>query len=209
MGVPQTASEVSLFDIVNRGSMAPRGLASRAGAAIQRACAIGAGCRADGAGSANAGITSAANSRRDFCASRTSSVPKLICSEACSNLPIAARGAGDDGFDLVGRADPGAARFDLAVEGERAQPAHRLVVVAIVLGGGAARPVADRLVERAEIFLERPARDLARKPRILVTEHVEGDHHLAVAGVAGVAPGLAVELDERPRIGPIGIAISE
>ena len=54
-----------------------------------RACARGTGCRAGGTDLANAGITSAANSRMDFCASRTSSAPKLICREACSNLPIA------------------------------------------------------------------------------------------------------------------------
>src|SRR5262249_22485280 len=63
--------------------------------------------------------------------------------------------AGDDGPDFFRRADPGAARGDLAVKGERAQPAHRFVVVAIILGRRASRPVAHRLVERAEIFLER------------------------------------------------------
>src|SRR5215467_1999578 len=106
--------------------------------------------------------------------------------------------AADDGLDLVRRADPGAARGDLAVEGERAQPAHRFVVVAIILGGRAPRPIADRLVERAEILLERRARNLAREPRILMTEHVERHHYLAVAGMARRAPRLAIELDERP-----------
>src|SRR5262245_62262613 len=105
--------------------------------------------------------------------------------------------AADDGSDLLRRADPGAAGFDLPVERERAQSARRGVVVAIVLGGRAARPVADRLVERAEIFLERRAGDLAREAAVLVAEHVEGHHHLAVAGMAGRAPGVAVALDER------------
>src|SRR4029079_14159561 len=118
-----------------------------------RACARGTGCRAGGLPSPNAGITSAANSRMDFCASRTSSAPKLICREACSNLPIApltrammsllslggaVAHAGDDVPDFVGGADPCAAGFDLTVEGERAQPAHRGIVIAIVLGGRAA-----------------------------------------------------------------------
>ena len=57
-------------------------------------------------------------------------------------------------------------------------------------------PVADPFVEGAEILLERRPGDLARETRILVTEHVERHHHLAVAGVAGVAPGLAVALDQ-------------
>src|SRR5512132_2173089 len=99
--------------------------------------------------------------------------------------------AADDRLDLVGGADPCAAGLDLAVEGERAQPPHRRVVVAIVLGGRAARPVADGFIERAEIFLEWRPRDLAREPRILVAEHMKRDHDLAVAGMAGVAPRLA------------------
>src|SRR5262249_19147230 len=59
-------------------------------------------------------------------------------------------------------------------------------------------PIAHRLVERAEIFLERRARGLTREPRVLMAEHVERHHDLAVAGVAGRAPGFAIELDERP-----------
>src|SRR5207302_10226058 len=101
--------------------------------------------------------------------------------------------AGDDGLDLFRRADPRSARGDLSVERERAQPAHRFVVVAIILRGGAPRPIADRLVERAEIFLERRARELAREPRILIAEHVERHLHLAVAGTARPAPGLAID----------------
>src|SRR6516225_3747020 len=81
--------------------------------------------------------------------------------------------AGDDGLDLVRRADPGAARGDLAVKGERAQPTHGFVVVAIILRRRASGPIPHRLVERAEIFLERRARDLAREPRVLMAEHVE------------------------------------
>src|SRR5260370_39381518 len=75
--------------------------------------------------------------------------------------------AGDYGLDLFRRADPRSARGDLAVERERAQPAHRFVVVAIILRRGAPCPIADRLVERAEIFLERRAPALAREARIL------------------------------------------
>src|SRR5262249_25851047 len=104
--------------------------------------------------------------------------------------------AADDGLHLVGGADPGAARLDLAVERERAQPSHRLVVIAIVLRA-AALAVAHGLIERAEIFLERRARNVAGEPRVLVTEHVEGDHHLTVAGMAGLTPGLAVKLEQR------------
>src|SRR5262249_43720874 len=85
--------------------------------------------------------------------------------------------AGDDGLDLVRRADPGAARGDLAVEGERAQPAHRFVVVAIILGGRASCPIAPRLVERAEIFLERRARDLARPPGLPLAEPLAPPPH--------------------------------
>src|SRR5215470_18327944 len=106
--------------------------------------------------------------------------------------------AGDDGLDLFRRADPRSARGDLAVERERAQPAHRFVVVAVILRGRAPCPIAHRLVERAEIFLEWRARDLAREPRILMTEHMERHHHLAVTGMAGLAPGFAIEIDQRP-----------
>src|SRR5262245_37073927 len=97
--------------------------------------------------------------------------------------------AGDDGPDLFRRANPGAARGDLAVKGERAQPAHRFVVVAVVLRRRAAGPIAHRLIERAEIFLERRARDLAREPRILIGDNVERHLKLAVTGVAGGTPG--------------------
>src|SRR6516225_9590995 len=76
--------------------------------------------------------------------------------------------AGDDGLDLLRRADPRSARGDLAVERERAQPAHRFVVVAVILRPRAPCPIAHRLVERAEIFLEWRARDLAREPSILL-----------------------------------------
>jgi hypothetical protein len=31
-----------------------------------------------------------------------------------------------------------------------------------------------------------------------MTEHVERHHHLAVAGMAGLAPGFAIEIDQRP-----------
>src|SRR6266513_3809317 len=85
---------------------------------------------------------------------RERSMPKLICREACSNLADRFHHARDHRLDLVGRANPGAARCDLAVERERTQPAHRGVVVAVILRGGAARPIADRLGERAKIFLE-------------------------------------------------------
>ncbi len=105
--------------------------------------------------------------------------------------------AADGRHDLRGRADPGAAGFDLAVEGEGAQAPRRGVVVAIVLRGRAPFPVAHRLVECAEILLERRAGYLAGALGVLVTEHVEGDHHLAVAGMAGIAPGLAVARDQR------------
>ena len=100
--------------------------------------------------------------------------------------------ARDHRLDLVGRANPGAARCDLAVERERTQPAHRGVVVAVILRGGAARPIADRLGERAKIFLERRPRHRAGAARILVAEHVERDHHLAVAAVSDIAPGVAI-----------------
>src|SRR5260221_11512499 len=73
--------------------------------------------------------------------------------------------AGDYGLDLFRRADPRSARGDLAVERERAQPAHRFVVVAIILRRGAPCPIADPLVERAEIFLVRRATDPPRYPR--------------------------------------------
>src|SRR2546429_5796461 len=81
--------------------------------------------------------------------------------------------AGDDGLDLVRRADPRSARGDLAVERKRAQPAHRFVVVAVILRRGAPCPIADRLVERAEIFLERRARALPRGPRLLMPDTLE------------------------------------
>jgi hypothetical protein len=59
-------------------------------------------------------------------------------------------------------------------------------------------PNRQPLVERAEILLERRSGDLARAPRIFVAKHVKRDHHLAVAGMAGLAPRLAVKIDERP-----------
>src|SRR5262249_58284111 len=102
--------------------------------------------------------------------------------------------AGDDGLDLFRRADPRSARGDLAVERERAQAAHRFVVVAVILRGRPPCPIAHRLVERAEIFLEWRARDLAREPRILLTEHMERPPHLPLPRIARPPPGLAHEI---------------
>ena len=118
------------------------------------------------AGSANSGITCEANSRMEFCASRTSMVPKLICSEACSNLPMEPKTRADDRLDLVRSSDPSAARFDLALEGERAQPPHRSCRSRDSPSSGARGPVAGGFVEGAEILLERTrARCRARVAR--------------------------------------------
>src|SRR4051812_4002887 len=73
----------TLFDIVNaataNGSCASRDCARSCPDEMRkqdyRARASGAACRVDGAASVKAGITSAANSRMDFCASRASSAP--------------------------------------------------------------------------------------------------------------------------------------
>ena len=53
-------------------------------------------------------------------------------------------------------------------------------------------PVAHPFIECAEIFLEGTARDLAREAGILVTEHMEGDHHFAFAGMARIPPRLPI-----------------
>src|SRR5262249_14946017 len=143
----------------------------------QRACASGSGRRAEGAPAAKCGMTSAANRRMDPCASPESGAPQMLCHKAGSERADQFEAAGDDGLVLSRRADPGAARGDLAVEGERAQPAHRFVVVAIILGGRASCPIAHRLVERAEIFLERRARDLARPPGLPLAEPLAPPPH--------------------------------
>src|SRR5580704_4075411 len=102
----------------------------------------------------------------------------------------------DDGLDLVGRADPGATRLDLALQRRILHAADRNVVAFVVLGRRALGPFAGGLIERDKIILELAARDLARELCVRVAEHMERDHHFAVAGMAGVAPGLAVDRDQ-------------
>ena len=71
----------------------------------------------DGRARAKCGITSRANNRIDCSASARLIIPKFTCSDAefeATDLTVVAL----DGIaDIVGRADPGGALFDLALEG--------------------------------------------------------------------------------------------
>src|SRR6516225_9165088 len=98
----------------------------------------------------------------------------------------------DDAPDLAWRSDPRAAGFDLAVERKGGELAHRLFIVGIILRSRSPYPVCNGVIERAKVLLERRARDLARAPRVAMTEHVKGDHHFAVPRVSGLPPCIAV-----------------
>src|SRR5271154_1260669 len=84
--------------------------------------------------------------------------------------------AADGGFDLVGRADPGAAGFDLGFQRKVLHPADRDVVALVVLRRRALGPFAGGFEQRGEIILELPTWDFAGKLCVLVAEHVERDH---------------------------------
>src|SRR4029079_18771127 len=99
--------------------------------------------------------------------------------------------------DLVGGADPDAALLDLILEIRLAHLAHRLVVVAIVLGLNLALgPVARRFVHDAEVLIVGIPRYVAGTLAALVTEQVERDHDLAVARMTALAPDLAIARDQ-------------
>src|SRR5262249_23743510 len=100
--------------------------------------------------------------------------------------------ARNDRPDFARRAYPCTTRFDLAVEREGRKLAHGALVTPVVLGGGARNPIAHPFIECPEIFFERSARDVARETGVLVAEHMKGDHHFAVAGMARAAPCLAI-----------------
>src|SRR5262249_3562850 len=86
--------------------------------------------------------------------------------------------------DVGRRADPRSTRGALALEGLAAQPLDDLVVAGIIRRGPAGGPIGSRLQERAEIPVERLARDRGGLFAALVAEHVEGQHDAAFALVS-------------------------
>ena len=102
--------------------------------------------------------------------------------------------------DLVGRADPGAAHRDLLGGVCGSQPRDDLVVAGIIGRGHAVEPITSRVDKRFEISVDQGRRELARPLAILVAEHMEGDHDLAVAGMPRRLPGIAVRCEQRPHL---------
>ena len=101
------------------------------------------------------------------------------------------------GADLVDhlfrRPHPGRARFHLSLERFLEQRLVHLVVARIVLARRALDPGPGRIEYRLEVAVDRVARDLDRLAAVLVAEHVEGEHHLAVPRMAGRPPSLAID----------------
>src|SRR5581483_1851810 len=94
--------------------------------------------------------------------------------------------------------DPGIGAFDLAFEREAFHARDRLVVAFIIFGLGALRPLTGGFQQSLEIEIESAAWNFTRAFCIFVAEHVKRDHHLAVAGMAGLVPSLPVAIDQRP-----------
>src|SRR6202023_934581 len=76
--------------------------------------------------------------------------------------------AADDGFDLIRRADPGAAAFDLAFQRGILHPADRYVVAFVILRRRALRPFTGRLIKRDKIILKLPPRNFAGEFFVLI-----------------------------------------
>ena len=93
---------------------------------------------------------------------------------------------GDRLADIVRRADPGRAFLHLRLERLLGDDLDRLLVVRVVARGHAGHPVRGGVDDRSQILVERLARDRGGLLAGLRAIHVERQHHLAAAGMAGL-----------------------
>ena len=106
-------------------------------------------------------------------------------------------GARDRGGDLLRRADPGGTARNLVGGGRCPQFGDHLVVAGIIHRGAAVEPIRGCVDQGTQIGVEQRAGDGTGALPVLVTEHMEGEHHLALPRVDGILPGAAVGGEQR------------
>src|SRR5215472_3476491 len=86
--------------------------------------------------------------------------------------------------DLFRRADPRSARADLILGARLLEFGDYLSVAGIIPGAAAVEPIGGGLDQRMKIVVDERASKCPGTLAVGIAEHVEGQHHLALAGVA-------------------------